>query len=303
MNKKKLVLLFYYFIFISSLFAFSKETHNLDTVYLFVNGSRDNGNYSVSKFENVKEICLLYNALYLTLDFSDNDMSSGKTSLEYLKNNTFMNFPTLNEISTPGSSWHEKYTHLGWDYQDYSTNPKTNKINNAQVKWLKRKKILIDTVNYIFDFNVDDENESNLRLQKEELENYEQYSILEKYQFKYAPPKSTSMAAVLYYTHVLGDIANNSENTRSTRVDLNNMADVLQIHLINLFKLEYFLKKSLVTEIINCKKLKSNENIDYNKYTESAKKLLEELQINFTELIENKYFYKNTDLHNKIMEF
>ena len=121
-------------------------------------------------------ICM---ASYLTLDFTNED--KGMRCYESLKNSGINELPSLESITFPGNQYHQKYTHLGWEFR-YGSGDKAN--------WGSRKKILLHTVDKICKFK-----------KEEQI-------------------KKDAFAALIYEIHILGDHIGDSDATRYTRIRL-----------------------------------------------------------------------------------
>ena len=122
---------------------------------------------------------LLCNASYLTLDFKDED--KGTRCYQILENSGVKELPTLESIAFSGNQRHQKYTHLGWEY-NYGSSDIAN--------WESRKKILLQTVDKICKFK-----------KEEQI-------------------KKDAFAALIYEIHILGDHIGDSDYTRYDRVRL-----------------------------------------------------------------------------------
>lgn len=108
-------------------------------------------------------------ASYLCID---QFQGHGSTELDWLKSNGFNVLDNLDEINyTASGKNHREYTHCGWDM--------TYKDDEAH--WERRKQILLDTVEKVFNFKV----------LPSWLVGYDE--------------RCESFAALVYYVHVLGD--------------------------------------------------------------------------------------------------
>lgn len=118
-----------------------------------------------------ERIDMLHRASYLTVD---QDNNSGQSDLDALNRFRVPRIPSdISEININGNYSHRQYTHMGWDY---------NYSNYSH--WDKRQAILINTVGKVFNFST----EWNW----------------DTYHFEYIS-KANSMAAFIYYIHLLGD--------------------------------------------------------------------------------------------------
>ena len=119
-----------------------------------------------------ERIDMLHKASYLTLDQANGE---GQTDLDALNEFNVPRIPkTISEINVRGNYTHRRYTHLGWDYDDYP--------NDSH--WDSRQSILINTVGKVFNFS--------------------QEWNWDTYHFEYNN-RANSMAAFIYYVHLLGD--------------------------------------------------------------------------------------------------
>lgn len=86
-------------------------------------------------------------ASYLCIDQAGDD---GKYQLENLNKFGVPHLPTLDDIRLPHNATgdHRKYTHKGWHYAYDS---------ESDTYWKKRKNILLQTINTVFDFGLVDE--------------------------------------------------------------------------------------------------------------------------------------------------
>ena len=122
---------------------------------------------------------LLCIAARLTLDYTN--QSYGPDDMQNLKSNGVKNLPSIDNIMFPGNQYHQRYTHLGWEY-NYTSNDRAN--------WPARKMILLSTIEKIGKFK------SNEQI------------------------KLDAFAALVYEIHILGDHIGDSELTRFTRLRL-----------------------------------------------------------------------------------
>ena len=101
--------------------------------------------------------------------------------------------PNFNEFLTPGGSYHGEYSHLGWNHV-YA--PET------QRKWIVRQNILRDALSKQFDFS---------------LLNFLPFVTNQNRQ------KLDSLAALLYYVHILGDHEGDTLTTVRTRIPIRSL--------------------------------------------------------------------------------
>jgi len=156
--------------------------------------------------QNKQHTDALQKAVYLTLDATDafKDIEKVNLALSFLHTNyNLANEITYEQIITPNVE-HQWYTHLGWEY-DYSKElPKgwtQEMANNQQRKFILRKSILLNTIEFIFP-----------SLPKE---------------------KNNSLAALLYYIHISGDLRYN--NTPDNMITIQELISSYEKHLYILF--------------------------------------------------------------------
>lgn len=173
---------------------------------------------------------------------------------------------------------HRLYTHQGWDI-DYG-NSKVNKF------WEARKKILLGTVNSIFDFG--------------------KFSAFTGYS-----DRCNSLAGIIYFVHILGDYVEADSKDKilfladlSGRTDGCDMIPALQYYMETLFKdqkssqdykdlmigLEYIGKKAgrIVRSTGGV-----NTDEEFQEYRQYAVDLMELLQNHMPQLLKNEEFFKN----------
>jgi hypothetical protein len=139
--------------------------------------------------------------MYLTVDstwyseeggIAHDNVSKAKTYLEtHRKELKIDSIPNIKDFLTPGGSFHGEYTHLGWDHPSYAS--------DTTRKWLVRKEILRDFLGKHFSFGLND----NADIIK--------------------PSKRDSLAALLYYVHILGDHENNTITTARSRIPIKSL--------------------------------------------------------------------------------
>lgn len=205
-----------------------------------------------------EDIRALECACYLTIDQTNN---KGETSLEYLQEYGVEGIPSsLEELNIEtGVNDHRSATHRGWDF---------NYIGKNAEKWPIRQRIMLNTVDTVFDFdgNVD---------------------------------KQESFCELLYYVHILGDHlsdekiqhTNNSNGLKmgvGGRHDDQNIIDYLIDNIEVLFKDQKHTHKythlvanleernARFSEIVNSEGgISTQEDFDlYKKYTDEVKELL-----------------------------
>lgn len=124
---------------------------------------------------------LLCEAVHLAVDYTN--QPQGARFYNDLKTNGVDNLPPLESISFAGNQYHQKYTHMGWEF--YYGIGHMDKAN-----WTARKEILLQTVDKICKFK-----------KEEQI-------------------KKDAFAALIYEIHILGDHIGDTEATRYTRIRL-----------------------------------------------------------------------------------
>jgi outer membrane protein OmpA-like peptidoglycan-associated protein len=194
----------------------------------------------------------LQKAVYLAVDATDSAKDSGKIqdAISFLQQNCGLNRNvTLDKIVTPNAE-HQWYTHLGWEY-DYTKEPLpegwTKEMVQTQQKiYTLRKDILLNTIKNIFP-NMTSE-------------------------------KVNSMAALLYYTHMAGDLRWN--NTPDYLVTISELSKNLQNHLKTLFGN----KAAEISNRIN----EDLKNVNFENDAEPLDKVFNNLFNNVPELIKQE---------------
>jgi hypothetical protein len=149
------------------LFPAGDDEHWTHLLRLLFNRENSDDNKGIEE----KKINILRHAVWLNLDATlENDKM--KYALGILKDFKVKDIPKPIDIVTRGSSYHQRYTHRGWDHLEY---PKNLDGRNFQQVWELRKKLLLNTIDKLFVFSTKEKN------------------------------KKDSFAALLYYTHILGD--------------------------------------------------------------------------------------------------
>lgn len=164
----------------NSALAFERDEHD-DIIEEALFG-RANKSFADSKKSDAKTA--LECAVYLCLDQMRND---GQTDLDTLREFGVDNLPTLDDIALTHVfvGDHDAYTHMGWhhDYSEVEIEALGEKWNK---RWSRRKKLLVDTVNKIYDFGWVD-------------------SIRIGALGWFDGTRCDGFAELLYYIHVLGD--------------------------------------------------------------------------------------------------
>lgn len=203
-------------------FTLSSKSRNEHDRDLFLSLSSDTYGFEKAK-NSSRSFDMLFSAVFLTLDYCDGTQYqiAGEKARTALINGGLTSVPLLNSLTSKGSggSSHEQYTHMGWNYQ-YD-------VLLIQKEWSMRKLLLIDTVEKVFKF-------SNVETLKQKLDETGSNTLLKKI-LSTGSNKPNSVAAILYYVHILGDIAENSMTTSFTRIDLQSLKMDLEQHLIIIF--------------------------------------------------------------------
>ena len=160
--------------------------------------------------------------------------------------------------------------------------------------WLRRKEILIETVNKVFAFSAIDEALSSRKLAIEKDYHPQRVGSDDVEWFDKIvlrmDSKSYSFATIIYYTHILGDIEENSDRTAKTRLSLYEVCTELTSHL----------------QIVFGSRIKSSgigkQLLEKLKNAQDAKIIMKYLQSAMQELIPKESFYKNSQLASQIQK-
>ena len=118
--------------------------------------------------------------------------------LEFLNDMDVHGVPeSIDEINFTGNQYHRRYTHRGWDH-NYAPTDKAN--------WPMRKTILLQTTNEVFDFS----------------DRAGEWKILWRTKDYGYEEQCNSMAAFLYYLHVIGEyheVAGQLADEKNERTD------------------------------------------------------------------------------------
>ena len=249
------------------------DDHSNDIAGLFIDPAISKELNSQSRWMK-----MLNEAVYFALDYTSaaNHQKNAVARMQDLAQLGIVT-PMLVNIATPGGAYHEMYSHLGWSYTKYDY--------DTMMKWARRKKLLIDVVNAIFDFSAFDESLTSncTKIENQKLPYY--YSLFDKMALAIGS-KAYSMSAILYYVHILGDCEENSYSTDKTRMPLNEIKKELIHHLGRLFG----------REVNNYKQLE----IVLNNQFSTASEVLRYLQGAMPGLLEDESFYKNSMLANDV---
>ena len=243
------------------------DDHSNDIAGLFIDPALSEMLNSQSRW-----VQMLNEAVYFALDYTsaDNQQVTATNRMQHL-GQLGIATPQLIEIATPGGPYHERYSHLGWSYTDYDA--------VTMMKWVRRKKLLIDVVSSIFNFSALDESltQFSTEIENQKLPYY--YTLRDKIALAIGS-KAYSMAALLYYTHILGDCENNSDATAGTRMPLSEIKLELAHHLHKLFGMKINKYKQLTNTL--------------NNPFSSASEVLKFLQGAMPGLLDDESFYKKS---------
>ena len=251
----------------SSVYADEARGHNKALIKVLF------GNDKVS---NTDKMDLLNDACQLAIDQHNND---GQKTLDELRA-TIRGLPdTVESFNVNHGKLHRNYTHKGWDYE--------YKEDEAHWKDI-RKKIILDTVNQVFDFGV---------LSKITKLGYDD--------------KCNSFSALIYYVHILQDHATNKEFQSNYheiplakgRGDKYGIVEELEKHCEILFadfddSKEYrtlfndlvFYKRSIQKIYSSRSDLEDVEK--YDKYRQAAEDLLKTLEKDIPPLMKKEDFFR-----------
>ncbi len=283
---KKLFCLVLLVVVIFPVFAKGGDAHDDDICALFCD---------IAYAEAIKNSSFYMQALnyaaFLTLDYNSNPnyYYKGTKAFDFITNRLSVPFnftlEQLHQSGIDGGSDHEKVSHMGWEPY--------GKYNDATYDiWLKRKEILIKTVNKIFSFSFLDEKMSTRKLQVEQTYHPQRVSskdvdFIDRMIIS-SKSKAYSFAAIIYYTHILGDIENNSGRTADTRLSLSELCTDMSKHLQIVFGSK--IRNSGVGKQLLEKLKEANDAAMLMKYLQSA----------MQELIPEERFYKNSALASEI---
>lgn len=178
--------------------AKNRTGHDSITKQILLNGRHGN-----SFDENEKKTWkMLTSATYLAIDQFNNN---GQDDLDLLKEYKVKGLPSdISEINVTASAnksaqnYHRKYTHIGWN-ERYITK------SNREF-WLKRRAIIENTVDKIFDFDNSVYNENKNIKQKD------------------------SFCQLLYYTHIIGDhLEDKSYEHNVLKIELGGRTDKIDV--------------------------------------------------------------------------
>ena len=158
--------------------AFSEPKHDDILEDMIFSGGRPE--------RNSEQFKLIEHAVQLCLDQSN---GNNVGYIKELKDAGVRDIPDLSEIDFTANSAHRDHTHLGWKH-DYSNG--SFKEIDWQTRWEKRKAILVNTVDFVFDFGAFEEVKTNLLRVP-------------------AGSECEAFARLLYYIHIFGDFKQSVE--------------------------------------------------------------------------------------------
>ena len=131
-----------------------------------------------------RAIQALEDAAYLCIDQYGRTSRKGDACINRLRGYWVQGVPRhLSEINPAGTGMaHRSYTHQGWDHDYSSSNTSNLDAREHAEKWEKRKTVLLNTVDKVFGFTL----------------------FSTGWLFGHSD-KCNSLAALIYYLHVLGD--------------------------------------------------------------------------------------------------
>ncbi|GMO50431.1 MAG: hypothetical protein Pg6C_14210 [Treponemataceae bacterium] len=231
--------------------------------------------------EHEANLSLLEQAAYLTVDqYNGHNLFY----LDNLRNAGVKNLPQGAEIDFTAGSEHQRYTHRGWDFNTYPVN---HRGYNFQQIWEMRKITLLSTVSAVFKFKRDEQ------------------------------IKIESFAALIYYTHILGDHGGDSKSTYRDRIPIfqrpdyrNNRSGPQQLnptictellyHIPRLFReqtetTEYkmlllYLQRSKLTVLPSVLPFTDEE---YMQYQNAAREMIDKLSFFIPQLLSKESFFQS----------
>lgn len=161
--------------------------------------------------EDTEELIVLQWAAYFSVDCiaSPNSSASDKIGLSILKSYGVEGVPDqVSAFQYNGNKYanqhHERYTHLGWDL-DYANDPNGDLSNWETL----RKPLLINAVRQVF-----------LKGKKDLWSTVDFAGWFHQPKTNLSEQRVKSMAALIYYVHVLGDHCYNTYSTSKDRIPL-----------------------------------------------------------------------------------
>jgi hypothetical protein len=290
-NKLVSVLLLILFLFhfpVNVLFASDDDVHNRQMLQvLFGKNSSlrtDDGRlFYVESFSGHKKesILALQKAVYWCVDEYNGHIAFlqgyPRQYLNDLRRFGVDDIPQYDMIDFKANWYHERYTHKGWDFDEY---PRNYQGYNFQTIWELRKNLLLATVDKTFNFRPDE------------------------------MIKKDSFAALIYYTHILGDHSGNTKGSLEHRIPINGSrrgrtmerGDIiweLEYHIPRLFReqtnvpeyrflMNYLKNHTSKPSFIYARTISDDDYIKLKKFAEDV---LEALIENIPALLRNEVFF------------
>jgi hypothetical protein len=165
----------------------------------------ENQLYNALPEKALELINILVFTLALTVDYTRAaDENTVLPAINFLKNSqktiNLDNIPNASEFISPGGSSHGYHTHLGWDHVYDET---------SSVRWLKRREVLRDVTGKLFGFSPLD----NLFDERADRKSGA------------SETKRNSLAALLYYVHILGDHETDKPGNGNTRAPISTFEE------------------------------------------------------------------------------
>lgn len=255
-------------IFSSPVYAYDRKEHDMIMIDVLFKPFKN-----VENDPSVKnEVEALKCASYLTIDQYN---GNGEKELLFLQEYNVKDIPSsISKIDYTGNAYHRRPTHRGWDGETTGVYQTMDKE-----RWIVRKKILINTVDKIFDF-------------------------------KGNTSKRDSFCALIYYIHILGDrihddkyYQNNTIMELGGRSDNQDITHELRHHISILFssqnhthKFNHVITKlDLIDNRISTLLKRNNGSIsneDFAEYKGYAKDIMEVLMYNIPEMLKDEDFFR-----------
>lgn len=273
--------------------AFADTEHDIDLKQIFYGKNSLHG--------DTEELTVLQWAAYFALDCiaSPNSSASDEIGLSILRDYGVERVPSqVSDFHYKENKFanqhHERYTHLGWDL-NYANDQQGDLSNWTTI----RKPLLINAVRQVF-----------LKGKKDFWSTVDFTGLFHQSRTNMTDKQIESMAALIYYTHVLGDHCYNSRSTVFDRIPLARKTENitnpglitdLKNHLQIIFadQLSSSDYRLLIAKMDNIRKdirtvLINNDfpTIDqYSFYQNKAIELMNELKIRIPRLMEDSDFF------------
>lgn len=248
---------------------------------------------------NEDALDILQWAAYFAMDCIGKENPNEQTALNKLRKYGITGVPkTVGEFHYEGhkfeNSHHERYTHKGWSDQLYGT-------DSADIaRWVSvRKPMLVDTFIRVFTAG-----------QKRWWEPVDIFGFFRPKVDETVRKQCESLAAIVYYTHILGDHCYNTRNTLLDRIPLvrahvsesnPDLLNELEIHFAILFRSQTKSSQyqSLINDIdqireqwsVNVGTYDITTDEQYAAYQGEARKLMKLLKEKVHLLLKNEEFF------------